>query len=462
MERTIEEYLTSLSGKKIAVVGIGVSNTPLLSMLLNAGIVTTACDRQSYEQLGDLAKELEEKGAQLQLGEHYLDNLVGQDVIFRTPGMHPNIPQLVAAKEAGAIITSEMEVFFDLCPCTTIGVTGSDGKTTTTTLITQLLEQGGHKVHVGGNIGAPLLPNIREIAPTDMAVVELSSFQLMTMTHSPNIAVVTNVAPNHLDVHTSMEEYVAAKCEIFAHQTKDGTLILNWDNDITRSFGTNAQGKVCYFSRQGGIEQGILVKDNIIGVQNGDTWQPLLPVSDILIPGEHNIENYMAALGAVAHLIPKDCIASFAKTFGGVAHRIELVRVLHGVTYYNDSIASSPTRTMAGLRSFDQKVHLIAGGYDKNIPFDELGHGIVKHVKELYLSGHTATKIAQAVEYAVEQGGTPPPIHQFDTMEEATMAAHQRAEVGDVVLLSPACASFDQFKNFAQRGLRFCEIVNQL
>lgn len=461
MERTIDGYLASLSDKKVAVVGIGVSNTPLLTILLEAGIKTMACDKRSREELGALAEELEGKGATLSLGTDYLEGLMGQDVIFRTPGMHPHLPQLVAAQEHGAIITSEMEVFFALCPCTTIGVTGSDGKTTTTTLIAELLQRGGYTVHVGGNIGAPLLPNIRIMEPNHMAVVELSSFQLMTMTYSPNIAVITNLAPNHLDVHTSMEEYVAAKEEIYLHQTTSDKLVLNWDNEITASFAKKAKANVTFFSRQGGIDQGILVQDNTIGSQTGGGWQPLLPVEDILIPGVHNIENYMAALGAIGHLLPKDCIIPFAKSFNGVAHRIELVRTLDGVKYYNDSIASSPTRTMAGLRSFHQKVHLIAGGYDKKIPFDELGFGIIKYVKELYLSGSTADKIQSAVMDALQEGETPPPIYKFNTMEEATMAAHQRAEEGDIVILSPACASFDQFKNFAQRGLRFCDIVNQ-
>ena len=461
MSSTIQRYLEGLQGKSVAVVGIGVSNTPLIQMLCSAGVRVTACDKRSRGDFEGLAETLEQAGAKLQLGEDYLDHLVGQDVIFRTPGMHPQVKQLVEAEQAGAMITSEMEVFFEVCPCPIIAVTGSDGKTTTTTMIAELLKASGKTVYVGGNIGKPLLPEVGEMTATDIAVLELSSFQLMTMRQSPDIALVTNLAPNHLDVHTSMEEYVEAKENIFRYQTKENRLILNEDNEITRGFIPKAKGAVTLFSRQTELEQGVFLKDEAIWVSDDNGSREVLPIADILLPGVHNIENFMATIGALNGMVSDEAIRSFAKTFGGVAHRIELVREMDGVRYYNDSIASSPSRTIAGLRSFDQKVILIAGGYDKQIPFDELGIEIADHVKALFLTGHTAGKIRTAVESALKIRGQTMKITEVEDFKEAVLTACSVAEEGDIVILSPACASFDKFKNFAQRGERFKEIINQ-
>lgn len=454
---TIGEYLTSLKNKKVAVIGIGVSNTPLIRMLLRADINVTACDKSSREALGDIADELESLGAKLCLGEHYLDDL-NHDVIFRTPGLRPDVPALEAAKERGAEITSEMEVFFQTCPCRIIAVTGSDGKTTTTTIISELLKAAGYNVYVGGNIGKPLLADTPGMEQDDIVVLELSSFQLMTMKQSPDIAVVTNVTPNHLDVHKSMSEYIAAKENLFRYQASDTLAVFNLDNEITRAFSENAPGKVICFSRKEKPHNGVYLKDE--SIWSGD--REVLPVGDILIPGVHNIENYMAAIAAVQTLVSDDVIRRVAKTFGGVEHRIELVRKLRGVRYYNDSIASSPTRTIAGLRSFSEKVILIAGGYDKNIPFDELGPEIIEHVKYLVLTGDTASKIRAAVEAAPGYVGTNPPIDEYGDFTRAVFAAHQAAEDGDVVIMSPACASFDKFKNFMVRGNAFKKIINEL
>ena len=454
---TVSEYLTSLKNKRVAVIGIGVSNTPLIRMLLGAGIDVTACDKNNRDGLGNTAEELERLGARLQLGEDYMAGL-DQDVIFRTPGLRPDVPALEAARERGAEITSEMEVFFRVCPCKIIAVTGSDGKTTTTTIISELLKAAGYNVHVGGNIGRPLLPDAASMDPSDVAVLELSSFQLMTMNQSPDIAVVTNVSPNHLDVHKSMDEYIAAKANVFAHQSSQCLAVFNYDNDITRAFAEEARGRCVCFSRQEKLPQGVYVKENAIW--SGE--REVLPLADILIPGVHNVENYMAAVAAVEGMVSDEVIRKVAQTFGGVEHRIELVRTLNGVRYYNDSIASSPTRTIAGLRSFSEKVILIAGGYDKKIPFDELGVEITKHVKLLVLTGTTAPKIRAAVEAVPGYPGANPKILEFDDFRQAVLAAHAAAQPGDVVILSPACASFDRFKNFMLRGEAFKKIINEL
>ena len=447
---TFEQYFTALRGKKIAVLGLGVSNRPLVRLLLEFGCDVTGCDRTPREKLDQEVLDLESAGCKLRCGDTYLEG-VEADVLFRTPGMHPGNPAIRSLAEKGAYVTSEMEVFFEVCPCNLIAVTGSDGKTTTTTLISEMLKADGKTVWLGGNIGTPLLPLVRQMQAEDFAVVELSSFQLMDMTRSPMRAVVTNLAPNHLDVHKDMEEYVEAKKNIFAFQNENGLLVLNHDNAITDGFTGN--GKTVKFSRQGTGH--VCLKDDVI-LRGGEE---VLKVADILLPGVHNIENYMAAIAAVEGLVSDETIRHVARNFGGVEHRIELVRIKDGVRFYNDSIASSPSRTIAGLRSFKEKVILIAGGYDKHIPYDVLGPEVCQHVKKLFLCGATAPQIRAAVENCpMEQ----PEMYDCGDFESAVRAAAAAAQEGDVVLMSPASASFDQFKNFMIRGEFFKKIVKEL
>ena len=450
MKARFEEYFHSIKSKKIAVLGLGVSNRPLVRLLLHFGCDVTGCDRTPREQVDAELLELEALGCKLSLGERYLEQ-VEADLLFRTPGMHPGHPAIQTLAAKGAQVTSEMEAFFTVCPCPIIAVTGSDGKTTTTTLISEMLKAEGKKVWLGGNIGTPLLPLTPQMQETDVAVVELSSFQLMDMTHSPSRAVVTNLAPNHLDVHKDMDEYVEAKKNIFRFQSDADLLIINADNAITADFKGN--GITRTFSRLG--IGNVCLKDGVI-CRDG---KEVLTAEDILLPGVHNVENYMAAIAAVEGLVRDDTIVSVAKTFGGVEHRIELVRVKDGVRFYNDSIASSPSRTIAGLRSFPEKVILIAGGYDKHIPYDVLGPEICKHVKKLFLCGATASKIRAAVENCDDEL---PQITDCGDFESAVRAAAASAQAGDVVLMSPASASFDQFKNFMVRGEFFKKIVSEL
>ena len=450
MATQFEAYFNSLKDKKIAVLGLGVSNRPLVRLLLEFGCDVVGCDRTEREKLDEEVLALEQAGCRLSLGDNYLDG-VEADVVFRTPGMHPGNPAIRALAEKGAIVTSEMEAFFEVCPCQIIAVTGSDGKTTTTTLISQMLKADGKTVWLGGNIGTPLLPETREMKETDFAVVELSSFQLMDMTHSASRAVITNLAPNHLDVHKDMQEYVEAKQNIYRFQNAQDLLILNADNELTAAL--QGPGVTRYFSRQG--EGYVHIQDGVIC--RGE--EEVLPVADILLPGVHNIENYMAAIGAVEGIVSDEAIRRVAKTFGGVEHRIELVRIKDGVRFYNDSIASSPSRTIAGLRSFPEKVILIAGGYDKHIPYDVLGPEICSHVKKLFLGGATGPQIRAAVESCQ---GEKPEIVDCGDFTSAVMAAAAAAEAGDVVLMSPASAAFDQFKNFMVRGAYFKKLIMEL
>ena len=451
MNTAFEKYFESLKGKKIVVLGLGVSNRPLVRLLREFDCDVTGCDKTPRENLDAEVLELERMGCKLSVGEHYLEGL-SADILFRTPGMHPGNPAIVALQEQGAEVTSEMEVFFEICPCRKIAVTGSDGKTTTTTLVSEMLKAAGHKVWLGGNIGTPLLPLVRQMKETDFAVVELSSFQLMDMRRSPHVALITNLAPNHLDIHKDMEEYVESKKNIYRFQQEADLLVVNGDNAITAPL--QGPGATHAFSRAGKnvrvrLENGIIYRDGT----------PVLDKTDILLPGEHNVENYMAAIAVVEGLVEDETIRQVAKTFGGVAHRIELVRVKDGVRYYNDSIASSPSRTMAGLKSFPEKVILIAGGYDKHIPYDVLGPEICKHVKKLFLCGATAPQIRAAVEKCNLEK---PEMVDCGKFEAAVKAAAAAAENGDVVLMSPASASFDEFKNFAVRGDFFKKLIMEL
>jgi len=452
MPTAFETYFTSLRGKRIAVLGLGVSNRPLVRLLLEFGCDVTGCDRTPREKLDAEVLELERQGCTLRCGDSYLD-AVEADVLFRTPGMHPGHPAIQTLAQKGAQVTSEMEVFFEVCPCHLIAVTGSDGKTTTTTLISEMLKAAGKTVWLGGNIGTPLLPLVRQMKKEDYAVVELSSFQLMDMTRSPERALITNLAPNHLDVHKDMEEYVDAKKNIFRFQDAEGLLVLNADNAITDSFAGN--GITRKFSRLGSGY--VSLKGDMI-CRNGEE---VLDVKDILIPGVHNVENYMAAIAMVEGLVEDAVIRQVAKTFGGVEHRIELVRIKDGVRFYNDSIASSPSRTIAGLRSFPEKVILIAGGYDKHIPYDVLGSEICRHVKHVFLCGATAPQIRTAVENCADFQGQVE-LTDCGNFENAVRTAAAAARDGDIVLMSPASASFDEFKNFMVRGEFFKKIVKEL
>ncbi len=463
MDKRIENFFKSMNGKKIAFCGIGTSNLPLIELFIKYGASVTACDRRTKEQLGDSADVAQKAGAKLSLGDDYLKNL-DVDIVFRTPGMRYYMDELVEMRNRGVVVTSEMEVFFDLCPCKIYAITGSDGKTTTTSIIAQMLQAQGKTVHLGGNIGKPLLPEIESIGYDDAAVVELSSFQLISMRKGPDVAVVTNLAPNHLDIHKDMQEYIDAKKNLVIHQGAFSRVVLNKDNEITNGFEPECRGRVLKFSRKSQLNNGAYLDENnnIVFADNGKKTV-VMNIADIKIPGMHNVENYMAAISAVWGEVSVENIVNVAKTFAGVEHRAEFVREFEGVKYYNDSIASSPTRTALGTLSlYDFKIILIAGGYDKKIPYDGLGPVICDKVKYLILMGATAPKIKAAVLNADNYSDGNPTIIEVSNMEEAVAKAREVAKPGDLVSMSPASASFDLYKNFDQRGKHFKSIVNGL
>lgn len=453
----IKAFHKAIKGKRITVIGIGISNRPLIRYLAEHGAQVTACDRKTEAQLADVLQELSPLGVAFSLGDTYLDAL-DADIIFKTPGMRFDHPALLAAQENGAEITSEMEVFFDICPCRTIAVTGSDGKTTTTTLIHRMLSDEGFTCHLGGNIGTPLLTRVPEMKDTDFAVLELSSFQLHTMKKSPDVAVVTNISPNHLDMHKDYQEYIDAKKNILLYQKQEQLAILNKDNAVTAALAEDARGRRLMFSRR--TDADLCLNDGYI-IMHGEK---ILNISEIKIPGMHNVENYMAAIAATAAWVSPETVRKVAREFGGVEHRIELVRTINGVRYYNSSIDSSPNRTINTLKVFSEPVVLIAGGKDKGIPYDDIGPAILEKVKALILIGATADAIYRAVEKAAKQAGAPLtiPIRRENDYLSAVRSAHELAQPGDVVLLSNASTSFDMFQNFEQRGNLFKELVHKL
>ncbi len=454
---TIDQYLQEIADKRVAVIGAGVSNLPLVRLLREADIDVTVHDKKDAAALGEIYDTLTALGASAVLGESYLDAL-DEDVIFRTPGVHPRF--LASARARGAQITSEMELFFAVCPCRIIGITGSDGKTTTTTLVCEMLRHAGHTCHLGGNIGAPLLPQVRAMQPGDLAIVELSSFQLMDMQHSPCVAAITNLSPNHLDYHADFDEYVQAKINIFAQQDEGDRLILNYDDEASRALSLNQSSEVAYCSKRTAVQDGVFLREGIVYAASHGMARALLRADEIRLPGEHNVSNVMMAAAICEGLCRDTDIRAVARAFAGVPHRLELVREKDGVRYYNDSIASSPTRTIAGLRSFPHKVILIAGGYDKHIPYDVLGLPICAHVKTLILTGATAPKIRDCV--AQSEAAEKPTIFDAADLADAVRQVAALAHAGDVVLMSPASASFDCFKNFAERGETFKALVRAL
>lgn len=461
----IERLRAMVAGKKVAFIGAGVSHKQCIEQFAALGAQVTLCDQKpTLESFGEYAEILRRLQVNLSLGEHYTDGFAGQDIIMRTPGYEYYKPELQAALKAGTMVTSEVELFFELCPCEIVAVTGSDGKTTTTTLIAKMLEAAGRKVLLGGNIGAALLPQLENVTADDIAVAELSSFQLISMRRSPKVAVVTNVTPNHLDHHKDMQEYIDAKRNILLWQTPPCRAVLGYENEISRSMAADCKGDQVWFTRLHETDKGAFLResdDTLCYAENG-VVTPIVPRSEVKLRGLHNVENLLAAMAAVWGLVPVEAMRRVASTFTGVEHRIEPVRMLDGVQYYNDSIATSPTRTIAGLRSFDQKLILIAGGYDKKISYAPLAPELIAHVKVLILMGATGPVIEREVRACPGFAESGLVILRADSMQDAVEQARAAAKPGDIVSLSPASASFDHYPNFEARGREYKEIVRNL
>ena len=461
--KKLEEFNKFLNNRKVAVIGLGVSNLPLLEYLHDKKAKVTVFDQRTIDEIPkETMDKITEYSFEFSLGQFYLDKLKGFELIFRSPSCLPTVLELVEAEQNGAIVTTEVELVLKMTPSKVIGITGSDGKTTTTTLIHEILKHAGYKCFLGGNIGTPLFTQIEKMRPEDIVVLELSSFQLMGMEISPDISVITNISPNHLNIHKDYDEYIEAKKNIFKFQNKDGILIINHDNEITNPLNTEANGKVIYFSSKTKLDDGFIVDGDIIKESEAGIRKHILNVKDIKLRGVHNFENICTALAATKTLVDTDIASEAIKEFQGVEHRLELIREIDGVKWYNDSVSSSPTRTIAGLNSYSEEIVLIAGGYDKNLDYTPIAKPIVEKVKTLILLGQTSGKIYEAVKAELEKQNKNLNIYMCDSLEETVKKAQKYAKRGQIVLFSPASASFDMFKNFADRGEKFKNLVNKI
>ena len=424
--RKLKEFEDFIRFRKIAIIGLGVSNIPLIDYMHEKKAKVTVFDDREFEKIPEeITKKI----------ENYKFEYLG---------------------------TTEIEMLMKMCPCKIVGVTGSDGKTTTTSLIYSILKEAGYNTYLGGNIGTPLFTKISEIKPDDIVVLELSSFQLMGMKVSPHIGVITNITPNHLNIHKDYQEYIDAKKNIFKYQKENDIIILNYDNAITRECAKEALGKVVYFSGKNKLEDGLIVDDKIIKECKDGIRKHLLDTQEVLLRGEHNYENIATALAATRTLVDTDIAIKAIKKFKPVEHRLEFVREINKVKWYNDSVSSSPTRTIAGLKSFDEEIVLIAGGYDKNLDYTPIAKPIIDNVKALILMGQTSGKIFEAVKEELEKQNKKLKIYMCNSLEETVNLAKKVSKPNQIVLFSPASASFDMFKNFADRGIQFKNLVNKL
>ncbi len=463
MNKKLEEFESYIEGKKVAIIGLGVSNIPLLEYMNKLGAKVTVFDNREKEKIPkEYLEKINNYGIEYFFGSECLSNLKNFDIVFRAPSCMPTKKELVKAKEEGAIVITEIELLIKMCPGKVIGVTGSDGKTTTTTLIYEMLKEKGYNCYLGGNIGIPLFTKLSEMKEEDFVILELSSFQLMNMTVSPNISVITNITPNHLDIHSSYEEYIDAKKNIFKYQSENDIVVLNYDNELTRNCAKDANSKVIFFSSETKLDDGVILDGDVIKLCNDQIRRHIINTKDILLRGKHNYENICAAIAATKSLVDLDTQIAVIKKFSGVEHRTEFVREIDGVKWYNDSIGTSPTRTIAGLYSFEEPIVLIAGGYDKHLDYTPIAKPILEKVKTLILIGQTAEKIFLAVKEEEEKQGKKLDIYMCETLEDTVKLAKKSARNGDIVLFSPASASFDMFKNFAERGNKFKEIVNNI
>ena len=452
-----------LKNRKVAIIGLGVSNIPLLDYMHKVGAKVTVFDNRVIEDIPkDTIKKITEYAMEFSFGPNNLSKLNGFDIIFRSPSCMPTLPELQKEVKRGAILTSEIEMLMKLCPGKVIGVTGSDGKTTTTTLIYEILKSNGYHCYLGGNIGTPLFTKLEEMTPEDMIVLELSSFQLMQMEVSPSISVITNISPNHLNIHKDYEEYIEAKKNIFKYQDEKGIVVLNYDNPITRAAAKEANGKVIFFSSKNKLDDGVIVDGDVIKECKDKLRRHILNTKDVALRGMHNYENICAAIAATQTLVDIEGCTKAVKQFKGVQHRLELIREIDGVKWYNDSIGTSPTRTIAGLKSFDEEIVLIAGGYDKHLDYTPIAKPILEKVVSLILIGDTAPKIFDAVKAEAEKQGKEIPIYMCDEFKNIVLVAKKVVKPGQIVLFSPASASFDMFKNFEERGNKFKDLVNSL
>ena len=460
--------LKNLQNQKVGILGLGEENIALAYFLVAQGIDITICDQKSREELGQYYEKMENLSSQVQfqLGANYLENLEKFNIIFRTPGLPYLNSKIQKAKNVGVIISSEIKLFFDLCPCPIVGVTGTKGKGTTTTLIAEILKWKSEirnpksEIYLGGNIGTSPISFLEKLTSDDIVVLELSSFQLQDMERSPHIAVVLDIKIDHLDYHQSRTEYIESKINIVKYQTKNDFTVVNADYLTSFEFGAESLSKTYWFSRRKSVDEGCFVKENQIVLRINNEDIPICKTDEIILKGEHNLENICAAVTA-SKLAGADSesIKTVVKSFKGLEHRLEFVRNFNEINFYNDSFSTTPDTTIAAIKSFKTPIILLVGGSEKNADYSELGQTIKNStVKNIISIGQTAPKIIKAI-------GENHVIKITDnilSMEEAVKLALELGQKNDVVILSPASASFDRYKNYKERGEIFKKVVLDL
>jgi UDP-N-acetylmuramoylalanine--D-glutamate ligase len=454
------------SSKQVLVIGAARQGVSLARFLALHGAQVVLNDLRPVEALAEARLSLVNLPVTWACGGHPLELLDDTDLICPSGGVPLNIPLIVEAQRRGIPLSNDSQIFLEVCPCRTVGITGSAGKTTTTSLVGQMvtLARGEESTWVGGNIGMPLLSIVDQITADDLAVMELSSFQLEIMTRSVNIAAVLNITPNHLDRHGTMEAYRLAKGRIISQQTPQDCVVLGRDDPGSWSLASQAHGKVLSFGFQRPPDgrQGSYLDGEQVCLWDGQNTRPILPRKEIHLRGEHNVHNVLAACAvADAAGVPVEAMRTAIEGFYGVPHRLEWVRSWNGAVWYNDSIATAPERAMAAIHSFDEPIVLLAGGRDKNLPWDDFSALVHQRVDHLILFGEAADLIYWAV-HAVAASDRPYTLERCDNLEQAVQAAARIAKPGDVVLLSPGGTSFDEFRDFERRGEAFKKWVLEL
>ncbi len=459
----LNEFNEYIRYRKIAIIGLGVSNLPLLDYLYDKKAKVTIFDEREYNQIPkDIIEKINNYEFIIHVGKDCMKHLKNFNIIFRSPSCLPTRPELLEEANRGVLVTTEIELLMQMCPAKIIGITGSDGKTTTTSLVNNILQKAGYKTFLGGNIGTPLFTKLSEITPEDIVVLELSSFQLMGMEVSPQIAVITNITPNHLNIHKDYQEYIDSKKNIYKYQDENGILILNYDNEITKDCAKEANGKVIFFSGHTKLDNGYIVDEDVIKECDDKVRKHILNIDDVILRGSHNYQNIATAIATTSSLVNLETAVKAIKEFKPVEHRIEFVKEIDGVKWYNDSSSSSPTRTLSGINAFKENIVLIAGGYDKNLDYTPIAKPIIDKVKTLILIGQTAGKIYEVVKRELEKENKNLDIYMCETLQETISIAKKNAKSGEVVLFSPASASFDMFKDFADRGNQFKDLVKNI
>ncbi|HVF24361.1 MAG TPA: UDP-N-acetylmuramoyl-L-alanine--D-glutamate ligase [Anaerolineales bacterium] len=456
---------TDWNGKRVLILGAARQGLALARWLSLHGAHVTLNDARSADELRVTRESLAEYQIDWIFDGHPLELLDSADVLCLSGGVPLTLPIVAEAVKRGIPLSNDSQIFMEVAPCKTVGITGSAGKTTTTTLVGQMSKHVyGEKAYIGGNIGDPLINYVDDMKADDIAIHELSSFQLDQMTISPNVAAILNITPNHLDRHGTMEVYSAAKARILEFQSKDGVAVLSRDDKGAWSLKDKVHGKLYSFSSHVLDEDlnGTFLQDGWLNLRDGKLLLPLIARGNISLRGDHNVANVLAAF-AIGHAagFPPDPMIQAVKDFHGVPHRLEFVRELRGVCWYNDSIATAPERSMAAIRAFDEPIVLLLGGRDKDLPWEGLMKLASERVDHVVLFGDVAEKIEETVNSLelVEKRFT---IKRADHLHEAVLQAAEVAESGDVVLLSPGGTSFDEFKDFAERGDNFRTWVQEL